>query len=137
MSHAVGVIRAEEDRLGVPHHVIAVQGSGYSSDISYYAKNPLPYDNVVYEVHGYPPPASGYTYSNIPVIIGEYGSLTTSTSANFYADLEAKQISNLAWDFDPFSDCAPDLLSITASATSLKPTAWGSIVQSYLLQHAQ
>jgi hypothetical protein len=69
------------------------------------------------------------------VIIGEYGSLTNSTS--FYADIETKQISNLAWDFDPYSDCAPDLLSANQSATNLTPSAWGSTVQSYLLAHAQ
>jgi len=135
MSHAVGVIRAEENRLGVPHHIVSVQGNGWTSDISFYAASPIPYDNVVYEIHGYPPPASAYTYSNIPVIIGEYGSLTSGTSATFYADLEAKQISNLAWDFDPYSDCSPDLLNVTSSATGLSASSWGSIVQSYLLAH--
>ena len=35
MSHAVGTIRAEEDRLGVPHHVVSVQGNGWTSDISF------------------------------------------------------------------------------------------------------
>jgi hypothetical protein len=136
MKHAVGVIRAEEDRLGVPHHIVSVQGNGWTSDISFYATTPLSYDNVVYEVHGYPPATSSYTYSNIPVIIGEYGSLASGSSAGFYADLEAKQIPNLAWDFEPYSNCAPDLVSVTQSATTLTPTAWGSIVQSYLLAHA-
>ena len=137
MRHAVGVIRAEEDRLAVPHHVVSVQGNSWTSDISFYAGSPAPitYDNVVYEVNGYPPATSSYTYSNIPVIIGEYGSLTNSTS--FYADIEAKQIPNLAWDFDPYSDCAPDLLNVTQSATSLTPSTWGSTVQSYLLAHTQ
>ena len=133
MSHAVGVIRAEEDRLGVPHHVVSVQGNDWTSDISTYATTPLPYDNVVYEVHGYPPAPASYTYSNIPVIIGEYGSLTDS--AAFYADVESKQIPNLAWDFEPYSDCSPDLLNVTTSATTLTPTAWGTTVQTYLLAH--
>jgi len=134
MRHAVGVIRAEEDRLGVPHHIVSVQGNSWTSDISFYAAAPLTYDNVVYEVHGYPPETSSYTYSNIPVIIGEYGSL--ANSASFFADLELKQISNLAWDFDPYSDCAPDLLNVTQSATGLAPSTWGTIVQSYLASHA-
>ena len=134
MSHAVGVIRAEEDRLKVPHHIVSVQGNGWTSDISFYATSPLPYDNVVYEIHGYPPTASSYTYANIPVIIGEYGTLTDSTT--FYADLETKQIPNLAWDFDSYSDCAPDLLTVNQSATSLVPSTWGSTVQAYLLAHA-
>ena len=133
MSHAVGTIRAEEDKLGVPHHIVSVQGNGWTSDICFYATTPLAYDNVVYEVHGYPPATSSYTYANIPVIIGEYGSLSSSDA--FYADLEAKQIPNLAWDFEPYSDCAPDLLNVTTDATKLTPSAWGQTVQKYLLSH--
>jgi hypothetical protein len=135
MEHAVGVIRAEEDRLGVPHHVVSVQGNGWTSDISYYAKTPIAHDNVVYEVHGYPPATSSYTYANIPVIIGEYGSLPTGKENDFFADLESKQIPNLAWDFAPYSDCSPDLVTVTHSATMLTPTAWGNIVKAYLLAH--
>lgn len=133
MSHAIGVIRAEEDKLGVPHHVISVQGNDWTSQIGFYATSPLPYDNLVYEVHGYPPATSSYTYSTIPVIIGEYGSLTDSTS--FYADVEAKQIPNLAWDFEPYSDCTPDLLTVNKSDTTLTPSTWGKTVQAYLLAH--
>ncbi|HEY6460274.1 MAG TPA: cellulase family glycosylhydrolase [Polyangiaceae bacterium] len=134
MSHAVGVIRAEENKLGVPHHLVSVQGNGWTSDISFYATTPLPYDDVVYEVHGYPPATASYTYPNIPVILGEYGSLTDSTS--FYADVEAKQIPNLAWDFDSYSDCSPDLLTVNQSATNLVPSTWGQTVQAYLTKHA-
>ena len=136
MNHAVGVIRAEEDRLGVPHHLVSVQGNSWTSDISFYAASPAPitYDNVVYEVHGYPPATTSYTYSNIPVILGEYGSLTDSDA--FYADVEAKQIPNLAWDFDSFSNCAPDLLTVNQSDTTLTPTTWGTTVQNYLTAHA-
>ena len=138
MDHAVGVIRAEEDRLKVPHHIVSVQGNGWSSDISFYAKTPalITRDNVVYEVHGYPPPTSGYTYPSVPVILGEYGSLTSSTSDAFYADIESKQIPNLAWDFDSYSNCSPDLLNVNHSASMLMPTDWGTIVQKYLLLHA-
>jgi len=135
LTHAVGTIRAEEDRLGAAHHIVSVQGSGWASDVSHYAKSPLSYDNVVYEIHGYPPPASAYTYSNIPVIVGEYGSLTSSSQAAFYADLEQKQISSLAWDFEPYSDCSPDLLNVNGSSTNLQPSSWGKIVQSYLAAH--
>ncbi len=133
MSHAVGVIRAEEDKIGVPHHIVSVQGNSWTSDIGFYATSPLPYPDVVYEVHGYPPATASYTYANIPVIIGEYGSLTDSTA--FYADVESKQIPNLAWDFDSYSNCSPDLLQVNQSPTNLVPTAWGMTVQSYLLAH--
>jgi hypothetical protein len=134
MKHAVGVIRAEEDRLSVPHHVVSVQGNNWTSDISFYSTTALTYDNVVYEVHGYPPATSSYTYTNIPVILGEYGTLTSSTA--FYADIESKQIPNLAWDFESYSDCSPDLLTVNQSASNLVPTAWGTTVQNYLLAHA-
>jgi hypothetical protein len=134
MSHALGVIRAEEDHLGAAHHIVSVQGNGWTGDISFYASAPLPYDNVVYEVHGYPPSPGSYTYSNIPVIIGEYGSVTDSS--DFYADLEAKQIPNLAWDFDSYSNCAPDLLMVNQSDTNLVASAWGMTVQAYLKAHA-
>jgi hypothetical protein len=140
MSHAVGVIRAEEDRLGVPHHIVSVQGKDWTSDISFYATSPLPYDNVVYEVHGYEPPAGSYTYSNIPVILGEYGpsgfSSNGTVSSAFHADIEAKQIPNLAWNFEPYSDCTPSLVAANDSATNLVTTPWGSQVKSYLLSHA-
>ncbi len=109
-------------------------GNNSTSDISFYSASPLPYDNVVYEVHGYPPAASSYTYANIPVIIGEYGSLTDS--ASFYADVESKQIPNLAWDFDSYSNCSPDLLVVNQSSTTLTPSSWGTTVQGYLLAHA-
>lgn len=135
MSHAVGVIRAEEDKLAVPHHIVSVQGNGWTSDISFYSSTPLTYDNVVYEVHGYPPAPSSYTYANIPVILGEYGSLDANSAPAFYADVESKHIPNLAWDFEPYSDCAPDLLMVNDSATNLVTTPWGDIVKAYLLAH--
>ena len=133
MVHAVGVIRAEEDRLGVPHHIVSVQGNGWTSDIAQYGATPLTADDVVYEVHGYPPATSSYTYTNIPVIIGEYGTLSNASA--FFADLESKQIPNLAWDFESYSDCSPDLLMVNHSATSLQLTAWGTTVRGYLTAH--
>ena len=136
MTHAVGVIRAEEDRLGVHHHLVSVQGNDWTGDISFYATTPIAADNVVYEVHGYPPTTSSYTYPNIPVIVGEYGSLTSSAATTFYADVESKKIPNLAWDFESYSDCSPDLLDVNQSDSTLTASAWGMIVQAYLTAHA-
>jgi hypothetical protein len=141
MTHAVAVIRAEEDRLGVPHHLVSVQGNAWTSDISFYATAPMAHDNVVYEVHQYNPQnGRAYTYANLPVIVGEYGwtggNVTASMTTAFYADVETKRIPNLAWDFEPYSNCAPDLVNVTHDASNLTPTPWGSIVQSYLLSHA-
>jgi hypothetical protein len=70
------------------------------------------------------------------VIIGEYGSLDSGSAPGFFADIEAKQIPNLAWDFDPYSNCAPDLLEVNQSSTNLVPSDWGKLVQAYLLEHA-
>jgi hypothetical protein len=136
MTHAVDTIRAEEDKLGVPHHIVSVQGNSWTSDIGVYGDMPLSAPNVVYEVHGYPPAAASYTYVNIPVIIGEYGSLDASAATSFYADLEKKQISNLAWDFDSYSNCAPDLVEVNQSPTNQVPTDWGNLVKAYLAAHA-
>lgn len=143
MNHAVGTIRAEEDKLGVPHHIVTVQGNGYSSNLKLYTATPSPitHDNVVYELHYYPTLAnetpSNYQYaSTLPMIVGEYGDFSSSVpQSGFYSDMESKMIPNLAWDFDAFSGCAPDLLNTTTDPTMLQPTAWGKTVQTYLLAH--
>jgi Cellulase (glycosyl hydrolase family 5) len=143
MNHGVGVIRAEENKLGVPHHVVAVQGNGWTSDLSFYAATPAPitHDNVVYELHYYP--ANGETAKNyaqsstLPLIVGEYGSFTGSvTQSGFYADMESKGIPTLAWDFEPYSNCTPDLLDVTSTDGNLSATTWGSSVKTYLTSHA-
>lgn len=136
MDHAVTVIRDREDALGAPHHIISVQGNQWTSQIGFYASSPLAHDNVVYEYHSYPPSAGGYTFSNIPVIIGEYGpgGGDLSFAEAFFADVEASQIPNLAWDLAPYSNCAPDLLDVTYDA-SLSTTPWGDVVKTYLQAH--
>ncbi len=140
MEHAAQVIRAEEDALGVPHHLIAIQGTQWSSILGWWNAAPLATDNVVYEYHAYPPQASGtygYTQPNIPVIIGEYGPGGGGENwSAFYADVEAKLIPNLAWDYSPLSNCAPDLVVVGNSVTNTTATAWGAIVKQYLLDHA-
>jgi hypothetical protein len=137
MDHAVSTIRAEEDKLGVPHHLVSVQGNNWTSDISFYHNAPLTQDNVVYEVHGYPPSSDSYTYSDLPVILGEYGSLDSGSAPAFFADVEKKQVPNLAWDFDPYSNCQPDLVNVDQSPSNLTPTDWGTLVKNYLATNAQ
>lgn len=136
MDHAVGVIRAEEDALGVPHHLVAVQGNQWTSQIAFYDKAPLAHDNVVYEYHAYPPDPAGYTLAQVPVIIGEYGPAggDLSFAAGFFADVEKRQIPNLAWTLAPYSNCAPDLVQVTHDA-SLTTTPWGALVKGYLQAH--
>jgi hypothetical protein len=139
MSHAVSVVRAQEDTLGVPHHLVAVQGNSWTSKIGFYNSSPLASDNVVYEYHAYPPEATGtygYTQSKIPVIIGEYGPAGSDQTFidAFLQDVENKQIPNLAWDLEPYSNCAPDLVQVTRT-TTLTANTWGQAVKSYLLAH--
>ncbi|HVY45927.1 MAG TPA: cellulase family glycosylhydrolase, partial [Minicystis sp.] len=139
MSHAVSVIRAEEDQLGVPHHIVSVQGLQWTSHIGFYDTAPLPYDNVVYEYHSYPPDPSLYTQTHVPVIIGEYGpagqtQADRAFAAAFFADIDAKSIPSLAWDAAAYSDCEPDLLQVTHDAT-LTTKPWGDVVKQYLLSH--
>ena len=103
MDHALGVIRAEEDKLGVPHHLVSIQGNGYTSDLKLYTVTPSPitHDNVVYELHYYPglggETPDNYKYSTtLPMIVGEYGDFTSGVpQSGFYADMEAKMIPNL------------------------------------------
>ena len=137
MSGAVTAIRNEENKLGVPHHIIAVQGINYTSDISYYATTPIASDNIVYEYHGYAPNPSDYTYSNIPVIIGEFGPADFSDNetlpASFYTDVETKKIPWLAWDFEPCSDCGPDLLVVNNSSSDTSLSTWGKQVMPIVL----
>jgi hypothetical protein len=149
MSHAVGVIRAEENLKGVPHHIVSVQGLTYTQDLSYYSTHPLSnpsgvvYDNVVYEYHGYPPPTTGtlpYVNANFPVIIGEYGPIQSGGGPvdladwlSFFTSVESNKIPNLAWDFEPWNAEDPaNLVNVTYSNTD-EPSSWGTTVQSYLL----
>jgi hypothetical protein len=137
MSAAVDAIRTRERELGVPEHIVVVQGDDWTSTIDFYSAQPLTQTNVVYEYHSYPPAANGYTFSNIPVIIGEYGSLTQSTADALYRDVEGKQISTLAWYFSPYSAVWPPLLDVTHDASKINPNSWGTIVRNYLANPGQ
>ena len=140
MSHAVDVIRAREATYGSNQHLVSVQGNSWTSKIDFYSTSPLTQNNVVYEYHGYPPDitgAYGYTFSNIPVIIGEYGGanyagFSQTEAGTYFADWEAKQIPNLAWCFSPWSDVAPDLLNVTWDGNDIQPNEWGKMVKAYL-----
>lgn len=142
MSAAVDVIRARERELGVPEHIIVVQGDDWTSTIDFYAAQPLTQTNVVYEYHSYPPTSGDYTFANIPVVIGEYGGanwqgMSQSVADAFFRDIEAKKISSLAWYFSPYSAVAPALLNVTHDGSQISPNSWGMIVRNYLTNPAQ
>jgi hypothetical protein len=141
MNLGVVAIRAEETKLGVPQHLIAVQSMGSTG--SFTATSIQPSGNILYEVHYYPGLGGGgpdyYSAyaSTFPMLLGEYGDFGSSgdtSSASFFKDMETLQISSLAWDFDPLNDCAPDLLDInTGNAVSpVTASPWGQVVQPYL-----
>ena len=120
------------------HHPVEPEQPRYGINQAIELMRTLPQDNVVYEYHSYPPSATGdngYTWPNIPVIVGEYGPGGDLSFADaFHADVEAKQIPNLAWTLSAYSNCAPDLVKVTFDP-SLQATAWGATVKSYLLAH--
>jgi hypothetical protein len=153
MGHAVGVIRNEENRIGLPHHLVAVQGINYTSNLDYYSAFPISWDNVVYEYHAYATPAT--PYDNIPVIVGEYGPQPAGDNnpgyfdaGGFYAYVEGTNaqdvfIPNLAWDVEPYNVEVDNLVQVTDSGTDLVPAEpWGSlnidggVVKTYLIAHA-
>jgi hypothetical protein len=144
MSHAVDVIRDQESSCGSAEHLIAVQSTGYTSSSSDYASNPLGQTNVVYEHHGYPP--ENFAFDNIPIIIGEYGppdwtGEDTSSLDGITDAFEANQIPNAAWIFEPLNGVTPPLVSGWSgndrTEANLETTAFGDLVKSYLLEHAE
>jgi hypothetical protein len=144
MSHAVDVIREQEVLRGSAEHLIAVQSTGYTATSSDYASNPLGQTNVVYEHHGYPP--EDFVFSNIPIIIGEYGPTDwtgedTSSLRGITDAFEADQVPNLAWIFEPMNGVTPPLVSGWSgndrTEANLETTAFGDLVKSYLLAHAE
>ena len=66
----------------------------------------------------------------LPFFLGEYSGATNggesdTENAAFYKDMEDNKISNLAWDYSPYVDCAPDLMNPGSALTSL--TTWGRL----------
>lgn len=146
MNLGVAAVRAEETKLGVPQHLVAVQTM--SSTGSFTTTSIQPAGNILYEVHYYPALAGGGPdyYSSFaptfPMVIGEYGDFGSSgntSAASFFKDMEDMQIPSLAWDFDPLNDCAPDLLNVNTSNALAPATAnsWGQVVQPYLANPAK
>jgi hypothetical protein len=52
-------------------------------------------------------------------------------AGGFYTNVEVNHIPNLAWDMEPLSDDAPDLVYVTGS-THLDASTWGAVVKTYL-----
>jgi endoglucanase len=138
MTMVVNAIRKVEDSLGVPHHLIAVQGTGgWARFLDYYVDNPIQSDNIAYEVHVYDP-ASEFTdrfidpAQHIPVIIGELGPasgyMTLEDTQQLMDLAEQHGVPYLGWTFH--ERCPPNLLQLLPSDSCgvnmpLVPTEWG------------
>ena len=152
MSTAVQTIRAVENSLGTPHHIVAVQGTeGWARLISYYVTHPVAGDNVAYETHPY---TAATNFENniwtpaqtLPVIIGEFA---PSVAANMnLADCElmmqqadAHNVPWAAWDFHSSCNSRSGTNNMLLQETGkcvygipLTPSAgWGQAVQAYIL----
>ena len=167
MNSMVSVIRSEEVNLGSPQHLISVPGNYYPSSVSYYAATPITAyggNNIIYDYHTYFNDATADYNTNllipaqtIPVIVGEYGPASTTSSldyqcgsainqagmsvpsdvTNFQSMARAHNIPYLAWAFD--ENAGPNLLLQPGGACSSScltpnyaPTTWGNAVQSDL-----
>ncbi len=148
MTLSVEAIRAVEDRLKAPHHLIAVQGTtGWARSVKYYLTNPIRGDNIVYEIHPYSP----YTQFNdqittpaktLPLIIGEFGFVTEFTGSMQMKDTmtmmdlaDKLNIPYTGWSFH--ASCGIALVKKTAADncgvnSALVPTPWGSMLRAHL-----
>ncbi|HOW51633.1 MAG TPA: cellulase family glycosylhydrolase [bacterium] len=148
MNDAVGAIRAVEEELGAPHHIVAVQGTGgWSRFLQYYIDHPITAgnsENIAYEVHVYDPQSTfGDRFvtpsATLPVIIGEFGpvaeaDMTEADCSALIAQAAAHEVPWLAWTFH--SNCPPNLLEATESGCGvgmeLRPTSWGELIKTAL-----
>jgi endoglucanase len=144
MNAAVAAIRAVEDEVRVPHHIVAVQGTrDWGRRLDYYVTHPITAgggSDVAYETHVYDPatdfPALFESAAKtLPVIIGEYGPSQGMTEADVSAlqqAAEQMEIPHLAWTFH--MRCSPNLLVDNSGGgcgvgMPLQPTSWGKLVK--------
>lgn len=157
MNAAVQAIRDKETELGVPHHVVSVQGTqAWARVLTYYIAHPIAAGggaNVAYETHVYDPEAEFAARFEtpavtLPVIIGEFGPTGNFGGAEMTDDdckalmkrAEAISVPWLAWTFH--HACPPNLIQEIGDASDqcgglpggmeVKPTAWGQIIKDRL-----
>jgi endoglucanase len=146
MNDTVAAIRNMEATLGVPHRIIAVQGTrAWARWLGYYVERPIEAgggENIVYETHVYNSEDEfeelfEIPSESLPVIIGEFGPLdmTMADSAALMARAEALEIPYLAWTFH--QRCPPNLLVDHSEAgcgvgMPLEPTPWGEMLMERL-----
>ena len=147
MNDAVAAVRAVEDEVRVPHHIVAVQGTrDWGRQLDYYLTHPITAGggtNVAYETHVYDsatdfPALFETAAKTLPVIIGEFGPSQGMSEADALAlqqAAEQMEIPHLAWTFH--MRCSPNLLVDNSGGgcgvgMQLQPTSWGNLVKNRL-----
>jgi len=147
MNDTVARIRAVEASLGVPNHVVVVQGTGgWARRLGYYVTHPITAGggrNIAYEVHVYDAASQFNTLfvqpsQTLPVIIGEFGPAGTMSQADAQAlmdQAETLEIPWLAWTFH--MRCSPNMLTDFSGGgcgvgMALAPTSFGTLVRTQL-----
>jgi hypothetical protein len=139
MNDTVSAIRTVEEELGLPHRIIAVQGTRmWARWLDYYVRRPIEAFggiNIVYETHIYNsasqfPGLFENPARTLPVIIGEFGPLNMSMADTqaLMDRAEAIAVPYLAWTFH--MRCPPNLIVDHSNrgcgvGMPLEPTAWG------------
>lgn len=153
INEAAQTIRDVEDARGSPHHIITAQGTGdWARRLEYYIDHPITAgggDNIAYEIHYYNPITSldellAGPAAKLPVIIGEFGPLNPPDGIEMtMADCESlmqfaieSDMPFLAWTFH--QNCPPNLIENDVGDKcgvnmNLRPTAWGKLLQKYLV----
>lgn len=156
MNEAVKSIRAKETQLGVPQHLVSVQGTrSWARVLDYYVTNPIAAaggTNIVYETHVYDHNDEfdnrfETPHTSLPVIIGEFGPadlgglvMTLDECDELMKRAEAIDVPWLAWSFH--QGCPPELIETHGtvaeqcgslpSGMSVTPTEWGTRVKNRL-----
>ncbi|EFN55972.1 hypothetical protein CHLNCDRAFT_145302 [Chlorella variabilis] len=149
MNFAVAAIREQEAALGMPAHIVAVQGTrGWARSLAYYMTHPITAGqglNVVYETHPYNIAADFQSLfinpaASLPVIIGEFGPATISDMTMAHAETLMQQCNALglpwlAWTLH--MRCPPSLLQDLSNngcgiSMPLQLSDWGKLVKQYL-----
>lgn len=158
MDAAVAAIRDEEDKLGAPRRLVAVQGTrAWGRRLNYYIERPIEAGGgvgVLYETHVYDPQSAFERHwiapsETLPVVIGEFGpvsgdglEMSLEDAAALMATAEAYGVPYAAWNFH--WRCPPNLLvdhgvpnqwdAHVGLSMALEPSEWGRLLKDRLSQ---
>ncbi len=119
--------------------LILVSGLNWANDIGVWARNPLPYDNIVYSLHVYPwfsnatkfDELVGNYSDQIPVFVGEFGGYVENAAwgRQLMAYLNEEGLGWTAWSWidDPH---------LTQQDNRRTPTEFGAVVREMSIRHA-